>query len=117
MRHKLPLGLLFIAALACNEEKKVPPTPPPPPTTPTPPPEEKGLIPAPADVKAPPADAEKTASGIASKVLTKGTGTEHPAAADIVEVHYTGWTTDGKMFDSSVARGSPAQFPLNAVIK
>jgi FKBP-type peptidyl-prolyl cis-trans isomerase len=118
MRHKLPLGLLLIATLACNEEKKVPPTPPPPPSTPTPPPaEEKGLIPAPPDVKAPPPDAEKTASGVASKVLTKGTGTEHPAAADIVEVHYTGWTTDGKMFDSSVARGSPAQFPLNAVIK
>jgi FKBP-type peptidyl-prolyl cis-trans isomerase len=119
MRHTLPLGLLLIAAVACNEEKKVPPTPPTPPTTPTTPPpaEEKGLIPAPAEVKAVPPDADKTASGLASKVITKGTGTDHPAAADIVEVHYTGWTTDGKMFDSSVARGRPAQFPLNAVIK
>ena len=34
-----------------------------------------------------------------------------------VEVHYSGWTTDGKMFDSSVARGMPATFPLNGVIK
>jgi peptidylprolyl isomerase len=70
----------------------------------------------PKDVKAPPKDAEKTASGLASKVLTKGTGTEHPAATDTVKVHYSGWTTDGKMFDSSVTRGEPAEFPLNGVI-
>ncbi|MDH5493312.1 MAG: FKBP-type peptidyl-prolyl cis-trans isomerase [Myxococcales bacterium] len=73
-------------------------------------------IPAPADVAAPPADAERTASGLASKVLTAGTGTRHPLATDTVEVDYTGWTTDGEMFDSSVSRGEPAQFPLDAVI-
>ncbi|MEY3012177.1 MAG: hypothetical protein RIT45_912 [Pseudomonadota bacterium] len=75
-----------------------------------------GAIPAPADVAAPPADAEKTASGLASKVQQKGTGTEHPGARDSVRVHYTGWTTDGKMFDSSVARGEPISFPLDRVI-
>jgi len=73
-------------------------------------------IPAPADVAAPPEDAERTASGLASKVLTPGTGTERPGAEDTVLVHYTGWTTDGKMFDSSVTRGQPARFPLNRVI-
>jgi len=73
-------------------------------------------LPAPADVAAPPADAQKEKSGLASKVLTKGTGTEHPAEWDSVTVHYTGWTTDGKMFDSSVKRGEPATFPLNRVI-
>ncbi len=75
-----------------------------------------GDIPAPPDVAAPPADAEKTASGLASKVITKGTGTVHPKAESMVEVHYSGWTTDGKMFDSSHKRGKPAQFPLNRVI-
>ncbi len=71
---------------------------------------------APVDVKAPPADAKRTSSGLAYKVLTPGTGTRHPKRVDEVTVHYTGWTTDGKMFDSSVARGKPASFPLDHVI-
>lgn len=73
-------------------------------------------IPAPDDVSASPADAEKTDSGMSSKVLSAGSGSAHPAATDEVLVHYTGWTTDGKMFDSSVARGEPISFPLNGVI-
>jgi peptidylprolyl isomerase len=73
-------------------------------------------IPAPPDVAAPPADAQVTASGLASKVLVPGTGTEHPGPHDNVKVHYTGWTTDGKMFDSSVARGEPIGLPLDRVI-
>ena len=71
---------------------------------------------APADVKAPPADAQRTASGLAYKVLQKGSGKTHPKASDMVMVHYTGWTTDGKMFDSSVVNGQPLTFPLNGVI-
>jgi FKBP-type peptidyl-prolyl cis-trans isomerase len=71
---------------------------------------------APADVKAPPADAKKTHSGLAYKVLTAGTGVRHPSAASNVTVHYSGWTTDGKLFDSSVLRGQPATFPLDGVI-
>jgi peptidylprolyl isomerase len=73
-------------------------------------------IPAPPDVAAPPEDAEETESGLATKVITPGKGTEHPTDEDTVKVHYTGWTTDGKMFDSSVARGKPIAFPLNGVI-
>jgi peptidylprolyl isomerase len=73
-------------------------------------------MPAPPDVAAPPADAQVTASGLAWKVLTPGTGDTHPGPTDKVKVHYTGWTTDGKMFDSSVLRGKPAVFGLNQVI-
>jgi FKBP-type peptidyl-prolyl cis-trans isomerase len=71
---------------------------------------------APADVKAAPADATKTASGLSFKVLTIGTGGRHPRANATVTVNYTGWTTDGKMFDSSVVRGQPATFTLDQVI-
>jgi peptidylprolyl isomerase len=73
-------------------------------------------LPAPEDVKAPPKDAKKTSSGLAYKVVTPGKGTKHPSATSEVTVQYTGWTTDGKMFDSSVVRGQPATFPLNRVI-
>jgi peptidylprolyl isomerase len=67
-------------------------------------------------VAAPPADAQTTASGLASKVLKAGTGTVHPGPSDRVKVDYTGWTSDGKMFDSSIARGKPAILPLDKVI-
>jgi FKBP-type peptidyl-prolyl cis-trans isomerase len=71
----------------------------------------------PSDVQAAPADASKTASGLASKVLQAGKGEQKPSAEDTVTVHYSGWTTDGKLFDSSVKRGQPTSFPLNGVIK
>jgi FKBP-type peptidyl-prolyl cis-trans isomerase len=73
-------------------------------------------IPAPPDVAAPPPDSLKTTSGLSIKVLQKGTGTRNPRPTDRVTVHYTGWTTDGKMFDSSVKRGEPSTFALNQVI-
>ena len=76
----------------------------------------KKSLPPPPDVAAVPADAEKSASGLAWKVLKPGTGTDKPTATDTVQVHYTGWTTDGKMFDSSVVRGEKASFPLNRVV-
>ena len=70
----------------------------------------------PSDVSSPPADVVRTPSGLASKVVSPGTGTTHPGSTDLVTVHYTGWTVDGKMFDSSVARGTSATFPLDRVI-
>jgi FKBP-type peptidyl-prolyl cis-trans isomerase len=80
-------------------------------------------LPAPADVAAPPADATRTASGLASKVLAAGTGMDHPDQNGAVKVDYTGWTTDGKMFDSTVAplqpgrKGEPITLSLGRVIQ
>jgi peptidylprolyl isomerase len=71
---------------------------------------------APADVAKPPDDSKRTRTGLAYKVLKPGTGATHPSSSSRVTVHYTGWTTDGKMFDSSVERGQPATFGLNQVI-
>jgi len=73
-------------------------------------------LPAPPDVAAAPADAVKTASGLATKILQPGTGDKHPQPQDSVRVHYTGWTADGKMFDSSLRRGQPASFGVKGVI-
>jgi FKBP-type peptidyl-prolyl cis-trans isomerase len=67
-------------------------------------------------VAAPPANAERTPTGLASVVLTPGTGTEKPTPRDQVKVHYSGWTKDGKMFDSSVARNQPTEFGVTQVI-
>jgi FKBP-type peptidyl-prolyl cis-trans isomerase len=78
---------------------------------------QRELIPPPEDVAAPPADAKKTEKGVAYKVLTPAAAPgDKPTANDTVVVHYTGWTTDGKMFDSSVQRKHPARFSLSGVI-
>src|ERR1019366_9296864 len=69
----------------------------------------------PENVQAAPARAKKTASGLACRVLTPGTGTAHPTDASQVVVNYSGWTTDGKMFDSFITRGQLASFRLASV--
>jgi FKBP-type peptidyl-prolyl cis-trans isomerase FklB len=56
------------------------------------------------------------ASGLQYEVITDGTGTK-PLATNKVTCHYHGTLIDGTVFDSSVQRGQPATFPLNAVIK
>ena len=96
-----PAGMLvFDVELLGIEDKPKPPDPPA----------------VPDDVAEPPADAQVTKSGIAWKILRPGVGAEHPKKSSTVTVHYTGWTTDGKMFDSSVVRGEPISFPLTRVI-
>src|ERR1044071_2460918 len=70
----------------------------------------------PSDLTAPPPEATKSASGLISKVLTPGTSAEKPVSTDIVTVNYTGWTSEGRMFDSTVTRRSPSTFPLSRVM-
>jgi FKBP-type peptidyl-prolyl cis-trans isomerase FkpA len=56
-----------------------------------------------------------TGSGLVYRTLTAGSG-ESPKAGDAVKVHYHGTLPDGQVFDSSVNRGEPAEFPLSQVI-
>ena len=70
----------------------------------------------PADLTAPPADAEKTRSGLAHKVLRAGTGAVKPRRRSTVRVNYSGWSRDGRLFDSTILRGQPAEFRLENVI-
>ncbi|MDA3979601.1 FKBP-type peptidyl-prolyl cis-trans isomerase [Gallibacterium sp. AGMB14963] len=60
-------------------------------------------------------DVVETESGLQYQILTKGEG-KVPAKTDKVRVHYTGSLIDGTVFDSSVQRGQPAEFPVNGVI-
>ena len=57
-----------------------------------------------------------TQSGLQYKVITMGDGAK-PSANDTVKVHYHGTLIDGTIFDSSIQRGEPIEFPLNRVIK
>jgi peptidylprolyl isomerase len=68
-------------------------------------------------IAVPPADAKRTPSGIAFVVIREGSGTAHPGPNDRITAHYSGWTTDGKQFDSSYARGKPIEFRTAHVIK
>ncbi len=56
-----------------------------------------------------------TDSGLQYEVITEGTGPK-PTADDTVSVHYVGTLMNGTEFDSSIARGEPASFPLKGVI-
>jgi peptidylprolyl isomerase len=72
--------------------------------------------PAPADVAAPPANAEKTAKGVFYRFLHKGKGGPHPTTKDTVKVNYSGWTVAGRLIDSSLIKGVPAEFSLQGVM-
>jgi FKBP-type peptidyl-prolyl cis-trans isomerase len=68
----------------------------------------------PPDVAAPPADAAKSPSGVAYKILRAKRGAPKPTPKDTVRVVFTGWSTDGKVVDSS--KGKPYETKLTNVI-
>src|SRR6185503_13452397 len=68
-----------------------------------------------ADKVAKEANATKTPSGVVIRTITPGAGAS-PTATDVVKVHYEGKLIDGAIFDSSIKRGQPAEFPLNGVV-
>lgn len=57
-----------------------------------------------------------TASGLQYQILTPGKGGERPGPKDVVRVHYEGKLLSGTVFDSSIARGEPIEFPVDQVI-
>jgi len=59
---------------------------------------------------------QTTASGLQYKISKRGTSSLHPKKTDTVKVHYAGTTIDGKEFDSSYTRGTPAEFGVSQVI-
>jgi FKBP-type peptidyl-prolyl cis-trans isomerase len=72
--------------------------------------------PAPPDVAKPPPGAKKSPKGVFYRVVKTGTSNERPQATASVRVNYTGWHTNGELFDSSAFKGEPAQFNLGNVI-
>ena len=76
----------------------------------------KRLPEAPANLSMPPANGQRTPSGAITETVQAGTGEEYPGPHSKVLVNYIGWTTDGKVFDSSHHRVRPTAFPLDQVM-
>jgi peptidylprolyl isomerase len=72
--------------------------------------------PTPTHLTAPPLNALHTASGLAYELLSPGSGTAHPAPNSTVKVHFTGWTNDGTLFESTMMTGHPAVLSLAAAM-
>lgn len=69
------------------------------------------------DFVRPPADAKVLPSGVAMKSLREGSGTVHPDAGSLVRVNFSGWRSDGTLFDSSESKGKPQIFDLAEVVR
>lgn len=72
--------------------------------------------PPPVDLKTPPRNATRTPSGVAILVLKQGTGTKHPSLSSWVTLNYSGWTSDGKLFETTTMTGHPGVFLLSTVL-
>jgi FKBP-type peptidyl-prolyl cis-trans isomerase len=73
--------------------------------------------PTPANLKAAPRAARKTASGLAIEVLRKGKGNRHPHEQSQVKLEFSGWTADGRLIESSVMAHQPGVFEMSGVLR
>ncbi len=101
----------LLALTACAGEAPAPPAPEPLPAAPAPPAAPPSARQIPAFVAVAEGELTKTTSGLQFKDWTVGTG-ETPSAGAMVQVEYSGWLTDGKLFDSSYKRADAFRFPL-----
>ena len=76
----------------------------------------KDPLQAPSDLAGPPAGAVRTPRGVFYRVLKRGAGGPKPTLSSTIEIHYSGWTSYGQLFDSSVQRDVRAVFPLDQLI-
>jgi FKBP-type peptidyl-prolyl cis-trans isomerase len=118
-RSLVSLLVLTISAAACERGASAPASPPaaaapPAPAAPTTPPMSGAgwITPPPADVSAPPADAEREPNGVARKILARGKGTTRATAQNYVDLRYAGWERNGKQFEGSDADGTPRRYDL-----
>src|SRR5262249_23555275 len=72
--------------------------------------------PTPVDLNKPPKSAVRTPSGLAFRVLEKGTGSEHPTEKSRVTIHFSGWKRDGTLIDTTKMTGHPAVYSLSDVM-
>jgi peptidylprolyl isomerase len=70
----------------------------------------------PGDLNMPPPEAKRTSSLLVYRVLSPGTGTHPPGPRDKIKIHYSGWTADGELFDSTRHRGRPAILDVDKMI-
>lgn len=71
----------------------------------------------PDNLRLPPADAVRTASGLRYVILKRGKAGAHPLPSSTIVIDYTGWDFQGRVFDSSLSRPQPSRFPLTGLIK
>jgi peptidylprolyl isomerase len=72
--------------------------------------------PTPSSLKSPPAIARRMPSGLAIEIVSKGKGKQHPTEQSEVKLHFSGWTADGRLIESSVMAHHPAVFSMAGVI-
>jgi len=72
--------------------------------------------PTPSHLDKPPRAARKLPSGLAIQVMKRGAATQRPGGNQQVMLHFSGWTRDGRLIESSVMANHPAVFAMQAVI-